>query len=120
MEYSLLQAYGEGFQVLAEGPYKELNFATIADVWSHGSIIRSYLTELAAEAFKKDPRLAKIEGKVGGGETGTWTVAEAKKAGTPTPMIELALKARKDSEKKPIFATKVVAVLRNLFGGHAV
>lgn len=120
IEYSLLQSYGEGFQILAEGPYKDLDLARIADVWSHGSIIRSYLTELAAQAFSADPRLKNIEGKVGGGETGTWAVEEAKKAGTPTPMIELALKAREQSQKKPTFATKVVAVLRNLFGGHAV
>jgi 6-phosphogluconate dehydrogenase len=120
MEYSLLQAYGEGFQVLAEGPYKDLNFAKIADVWSHGSIIRSYLLELAAKGFGADPRLSKIEGKVGGGETGTWTVKEAKKAGTPVPMMELALRAREESQKHPTFATRVVAVLRNLFGGHAV
>ncbi len=118
MEYSLLQAYGEGFQVLAEGPYKDLNFAKIADVWSHGSIIRSYLLELAAKGFHADPRLSKIEGRVGGGESGTWTVQEAKKTGTPVPMIELALKAREDSQKEPTFATKVVAVLRKLFGGH--
>jgi len=120
IEYSLLQSYGEGFQILAEGPYKNLDLAKIAETWSHGSIIRSYLTELAAEAFKIDPRLSKIEGKVGGGETGTWTVTEAKKAGTPVPMIELALRARALSHKNPTFATKVVAVLRNFFGGHAV
>lgn len=119
MEYSLLQAYGEGFQVLAEGPYKDLDFAKIADVWSHGSIIRSYLLELAAKGFHADPHLSKVDGKVGGGETGTWTVQEAKKAGTSVPMMELALKAREESQRKPDFATKVVAVLRNLFGGHA-
>lgn len=120
IEYALLQSYGEGFQVLAEGPYKNLDLAKIADTWSHGSIIRSYLTELAVKAFKDDPRLSKIEGKVGGGETGTWTVQEAAKAGTPTPMLELALKARENSQKEQTFATKVVSVLRNLFGGHAV
>lgn len=120
IEYALLQSYGEGFQILAEGPYKDLDFSKIADVWSHGSIIHSYLTELAVKAFKDDPRLSKIEGKVGGGETGTWTVQEAAKAGTPTPVLELALKAREASQKKPTFATKVVAVLRNLFGGHSV
>ncbi len=120
IEYALLQSYGEGFHVLAEGPYKDLDFAKIADVWSHGSIIRSYLLELAAEGFRRDPRLEKIEGKVGGGETGTWTVEEAEKAGTPTPMIALALKAREESQVKPTFATKVVAILRNLFGGHTL
>ncbi len=120
IEYALLQTYGEGFQVLAEGPYKDLDLGRIADVWSHGSIIRSYLTELAAQAFKRDPRLEQIEGNVRGGETGMWTVREAKKARTPTPMIALAIHAREQSQTTPTFATKVVAVLRSLFGGHTV
>jgi 6-phosphogluconate dehydrogenase len=120
IEYALLQSYGEGFQVLAEGPYSSLDFAKIAKTWSNGSIIRSYLLELAAEGLRKDTRLKNVEGKIGGGETGTWTVEEAKKAGTPTPMMYAALKARSASQKKPTFATKVVAVLRNLFGGHSL
>jgi 6-phosphogluconate dehydrogenase len=75
---------------------------------------------LAAEAFKKDPKLKKIEGIIGGGETGAWAVKTAKEFKVPVESIKLALKLRKQSRKKPSFAGKVVAALRNEFGGHEV
>lgn len=119
IEYALLQAYGEGFEILKRGPYK-LDFEKIARVWSHGSIIRSYLTELAAEAFRKDPGLDKIEGIVGGGETGKWTVDTAKELGANADIIKTALEMRIRTRANPTFAGKVVAALRNEFGGHEV
>lgn len=119
IEYALLQAYGEGFEILKRGPYK-LDFEEIAKVWSHGSIIRSYLTELATEAFRKDPHLDKIEGIVGGGETGKWTIDTAKEIGANAEIIKTALELRIKTRTNPTFAGKVVAALRNEFGGHEI
>ncbi len=119
VEYALLQAYGDGFELLFRGPYK-LDLRKIAETWQNGSVIRSWLLELAADAFKKDPKLSKIEGVIGGGKTGQWAVNTAKKFKVPFESIKLALKLRKSSRKKPSFAGKVVAALRNEFGGHEV
>lgn len=118
IEYALLQAYGEGFELLSKGPYKNLNLKKIAETWQNGSVIRSWLVELAADAFKKDPNLSKIEGVIGGGETGQWTVQTAKEFHAKVDSIKLALNERKKSRKAPRFAGKVVAALRNGFGGH--
>ena len=120
IEYALLQAYGEGFELLSMGPYKNLDFGRIAETWKNGSIIRGYLVELAETAFKKDPQLNKIRGIVGGGETGRWTVKTAKEFNVDVGTIKLALDERKKSKKRPRFAGKVVAALRNEFGGHEV
>ena len=120
IEYALLQAYGEGFELLYKGPYKSLDLREISAAWKNGSIIRSYLVELAEEAFKKDSKLKKIEGIVGGGETGEWTVKTAKEFGVDVGTIKLALNERKKSRKKPRFAGKVVAAIRYEFGGHEI
>jgi len=119
IEYALLQAYGEGFEILNKGHYK-LDFEQISKIWSNGSIIRSYLSELAIKAFKKDPHLKKLEGIVGGGETGKWTINTAKKLGANAKLLETALDLRIKTRKHPTFAGKVVAALRNEFGGHAI
>ena len=120
IEYGLLQSYGEGFELLFKGPYKNLNLRKIAETWQNGSVIRSWLVELAIEALKKDPRLSKIEGVVSGGETGQWALDAAKEFRVNASTIELALKERKKSKKNPTFAGKIVAALRNEFGGHEV
>ena len=120
IEYSLLQAYGEGFELLMKGPYKNLDFEKISKTWKNGSIIRSYLIELAEKAFKKDAKLDKIEGVVGGGETGQWAVQTANEFGVDVGTIKLALDERAKSKQNPRFAGKVVAALRNEFGGHEV
>ena len=119
IEYSMLQAYGEGFAALERAPYR-LNLGKIARAWSHGSVIRSWLLEIAASAFEKDARLSKIEGVVGGGQTGGWAIAQARRAGVRVPSMELALRERRRSEKRPGFSGKVIAAIRNGFGGHAV
>jgi len=119
IEYVMLQGYGEGFDVLNSGPYN-LDFEKISKVWNHGSVIRSWLTELAQDAFKKDPKLRKIRGVVGGGETGRWTAEFAKKEKVAVPALQSALKARRDSKKKERFSGKVIAALRNEFGMHEV
>ena len=120
IEYAWLQAIGEGFELLLKGPYKNLDFGKIATVWKNGSIIKSRMMEWAEDAFKKDPKLSKIEGIVGGGETGEWARTTAKEFGIPFDTLNLALKLRKQTRKKPRFAGKVVAALRNEFGGHEV
>ena len=120
IEYSMLQAYGDGFELLSKGPYKNLDLGKIAETWQNGSVIRSWLIELAANAFKKDGNLSKIEGVVGGGETGQWAVNIAKEHKVQFESVRLALKLRKKSRKIPTFSGKVIAALRNEFGGHEV
>ncbi len=120
IEYSLLQAYAEGFELLMKGPYRNLDFEKISRTWKNGSIIRSYLIELAEAAFRKDPKLDKIEGVVGGGETGQWAVETANEFNADAGTIRLALDERSKSKSSPRFAGKVVAALRNEFGGHEV
>ena len=120
IEYAWLQAAGEGFELLMNGPYKNLDLRKISKVWKNGSIIQSKMMEWAEDAFKKNPKLHKIEGIVGGGETGEWAVKTAREFNVGVGTIKLALLERKKSRKNPRFAGKVVAVLRNEFGGHEV
>lgn len=120
IEYALLQAYGDGFELLHKGHYKALDLREISETWRNGSVIRSWLVELAENAFRKDPKLSRIEGIIGGGETGKWAVNTAKEFKVPFESVKLALKLRYKSRKKPAFAGKVIAALRNEFGGHEV
>ena len=117
IEYALEEAYGEGFEVLKKCPYK-LDLAKVARVWSSGSIIRSFLSELAEQAFRKDPELRKFKGAIGGGETGAWALKVAKKEMVEMETLAHALRVRKQSLKKQTFATKLVSALRAEFGGH--
>lgn len=119
IEYGLLQAFGEGFELLEKSPYK-LDLEKTSRVWSHGSVVRGWLTELAERAFAKDSHLKSIRGVVGGGETGGWTLKTAKERKVEMPVLDASLKMRKRSAKKEVFAGKVIAALRNEFGGHAV
>jgi 6-phosphogluconate dehydrogenase len=120
VEYGMLQAIGEGFELLEAGPYKELDLAKIAALWNHGSVIRGWLMELAERAFTNDPRLQELTGEVGGGATGSWAIEEGWKAGVPMPTIAMSYALRLRSRQEDTFAGKVVAALRNEFGGHAV
>ncbi|MBI5176670.1 decarboxylating 6-phosphogluconate dehydrogenase [Candidatus Micrarchaeota archaeon] len=119
MEYALLQAYGEGFEALAQSPYK-LDLPKVAKVWQHGSVIRSWLLELAQSALEKDPKLERLEGEVGGGETGRWAIGQAWEAGAPFSSVANAYSARLRSRQKDSFSGKVIAAVRNGFGGHEV
>lgn len=119
VEYGMLQAIGEGFEILSKGPYK-LDFQKVAANWNKGSVVRGWLMELLERALTSDPKLSKIEGVVGGGSTGQWTVQTAKELGVDAPVIKDSLNARKKSQTKPSFAGKVVAALRNQFGGHLI
>jgi len=121
IEYGLLEAYAEGFHVLREGTYKDLDLQKISDVWLHGSVIRSWLLELAHDVFKDDQNLASIDGKIEEGGTGAWTAENARKNNIPVPVIEKSLEVRKWSrESGGNFATKLIQMLRNAFGGHKI
>jgi len=117
VEYGMNEAIGEGFEILADGPY-DLDFAKVAHTWSHGSVVRSWLVELLANAFDSDPKLTAYSGKVGGGETGKWTLEEAYELGVEAKVIEDSIRAREKSVTNPTFAGKVVSALRAGYGGH--
>jgi 6-phosphogluconate dehydrogenase len=119
IEYGLLQALGEGFDLLDNAPYS-FDLHQVANLWQQGSVVRSWLLELAALAFAKDPELARITGQVGGGETGQWAVEEGWRVGTPMPVTAAALAMRLRSRQSDTFAGKVASAVRHEFGGHEV
>jgi 6-phosphogluconate dehydrogenase len=119
IEYGMMQAYGEGFELLHASQF-DLDLRKIAHLWNQGSVVRSWLLELCESAFAKDPRLASIKGYVEDSGEGRWTVAEAIERSVPAPVLMLSLFARFASRQEHSFAAKVAAALRNEFGGHAV
>jgi 6-phosphogluconate dehydrogenase len=121
IEYGLLQAYAEGYEILhASKQFPDLDLTQIANVWQYGSVVRSWLNELAASAFARDASLADIRGWVADSGEGRWTVQEAIDLDVPAPVITLSLQARFRSRQTDSFGAKVIAALRNEFGGHAV
>ena len=121
IEYGMMQAYGEGFDILEGSPYSEsLNYAEVAHLWNQGSVIRSWLLELAEAAFAKDKKLSHIQGYVEDSGEGRWTVQQAVETGISAPVIALSLFRRFQSREKDSFSDKVIAALRKEFGGHAV
>jgi 6-phosphogluconate dehydrogenase len=121
IEYGLMQAYGEGFDILHASAF-DLDLAAVARLWNQGSVIRSWLLELAGDAFEKEGNdLDQIRGWVADSGEGRWTVAEAIEHDVPAPIITLALIQRFRSRRDPdSFTDRVLAALRNEFGGHAV
>jgi len=119
IEYGLMQAYGEGFELLKASQF-DLDLAKIAHLWNQGSVVRSWLLELCESAFAKDPQLSGIKGYVEDSGEGRWTVEEAIDRSVPAPVLTLSLFARFASRQEESFAAKVTAALRNEFGGHAV
>jgi 6-phosphogluconate dehydrogenase len=119
VEYGLMQAYGEGFEILQKAPF-EYDLEQVANLWCYGSVVRSWLLELAVLAFKDDPNLAQIAGYVEDTGEGRWTVQAAIDEDVPAPVITLSLMARFASRQNESFSAKVIAALRNQFGGHAV
>lgn len=119
IEYGMMQAIAEGFDLLEHSPYTYDN-EKVAKVWNHGSVVRSWLMELAEEAFQADPHLENLKGTMYSSGEGLWTVEEALKRQVPLPVITLALQMRYRSLEDDTFTGKVVASLRNGFGGHAV
>ena len=120
IEYGLLQAYAEGYEILHASQDFTLHLGQIAKLWNHGSVVRSWLNELAERAFSRDDQLAAIRGYVEDSGEGRWTVEEAMRLDVPAPVITLSLLARLRSRQEESFGAKVIAALRHEFGGHAV
>lgn len=121
IEYGLLQAYAEGFHLLADGSYQNLDLELISRVWSHGSVIRSWLGDLAHEIYQEKIDINEISGEIAEGGTGLWTLEEATLRHVPMPVLKESLIVREWSRKTGgNYATKLIALLRNKFGGHAV
>jgi len=120
IEYGMLQAYAEGYEILHASKEFKLDLHKIAAVWNHGSVVRSWLNELAESAFEKDIDLSDLRGYVEDSGEGRWTVQEAIDLNVPAPVITLSLLTRLRSRQADSFSAKVIAALRNEFGGHAV
>ena len=119
IEYGMMQAIAEGFEVLEKSPF-DFNYEQVAKVWNNGSVIRSWLMELTQNAFSKDAKLDGIRGVMNSSGEGKWTVETALELQAPVPVTTLALMMRYRSQEDDTFTGKVVAALRNEFGGHAV
>jgi len=120
IEYGLMQAYAEGFSILKHKSEFALDLAAIAELWRHGSVVRSWLLDLAARALADDPGMKEVAPYVSDSGEGRWTVAEAIDLDVPAPVITLALIQRLRSRDEESFADRLLSALRNQFGGHAV
>ena len=120
IEYGLMQAYAEGFSLLQSKESFDFDLPRIAELWRHGSVVRSWLLDLTAEALSENPGLKGVLPQVGDSGEGRWTVAEGIEQNVPLPIITLSLLERLRSREPESFANKMLAVMRNKFGGHAV
>ena len=120
VEYGMLQAYAEGYEILHASKDFKLDLHKISAVWNNGSVVRSWINELAERAFEKDTDLEALKGFVADSGEGRWTVQEAVDLDVPAPVITLSLLMRLRSRQDDSFSAKVIAALRNEFGGHAV
>ena len=119
IEYGMMQAIGEGFQVLEESKF-DYDLSKVSKVWNHGSVIRSWLIEIMEEQFKQQPHLENYKGVVAANGEAKWTIETALELGVPVPTIALSLFMRNLSQEDDSFSAKVVSALRNGFGGHAI
>jgi 6-phosphogluconate dehydrogenase len=119
IEYSMMQGYAEGFELMSKSEYN-LDLPKIADLWMQGSVVRSWLLELTAGALKQDPRLEGLKGYVQDSGEGRWTILDAIDKDVPVPTLTAALFTRFRSRQEESFAEKMLAAMRNAFGGHAV
>lgn len=119
IEYGMMESYAEGFEIMHASGYK-IDLASVAGLWNHGSVVRSWLLELIAIALKNDNDLSGIRGYVEDSGEGRWTVAEALELNVPAPVITDSLFVRLRSRQEDSFGAKILAALRNQFGGHAV
>ena len=119
IEYGMMQAYGEGFELLKASQF-DIDLAKVSHLWNQGSVVRSWLLELCERAFDKDPKLDAIKGYVEDSGEGRWTVIEAIERGVAAPVLAHSLFARYASRQQDAFSNKVIAALRNEFGGHAI
>jgi 6-phosphogluconate dehydrogenase len=120
IEYAMLQAYGEGFEIINAKKEYDVDLHALARLWNRGSVIRSWLLELAQEAFMREPHLESLKGYVEDSGEGRWTVSQAIEENVPAPVITLSLLERLRSRQEESFSAKVIAALRNEFGGHAI
>lgn len=120
IEYALMQAYGEGFEAMNKYPHADLDLSQIANLWTHGSVVRSWLLELAARALSKNVHLNDVRAYVDDSGMGRWTVQYGIENAVPMSAISAALFARFSTRQTDSFAAKLAASLRNEFGGHAV
>jgi 6-phosphogluconate dehydrogenase len=119
IEYSMLQSYAEGFEILKAAPFG-FDLAQLSKLWNHGGVIRSWILELAQAAFERDPQLSHIRGWVDDSGEGRWTLQEAIDHAVPAPALASSLFMRFRSRQDDSFSDKVIAALRNEFGGHPV
>ncbi|MEO0583610.1 MAG: phosphogluconate dehydrogenase (NAD(+)-dependent, decarboxylating) [Bacteroidota bacterium] len=119
IEYGMMQAYAEGFEILEKSDYN-LDLGAIGHMWMHGSVVRSWLLELAVLALREDPKLDKIKGYVNDSGEGRWTIQTAIDFDVPVHVISASLFTRFESRQEESYAMKMLAALRNQFGGHAV
>jgi 6-phosphogluconate dehydrogenase len=120
IEYGLMQAYAEGFEILRTKEDFDLDLHQVTDIWRFGSVVRSWLLDLIANALADDPALSDIQSWVGDSGEGRWTVFEAVDLDVPAPVITAALQARFVSRQEESYAAKLLAAMRNQFGGHAI
>lgn len=119
IEYAMLQSYAEGFEILKASQF-DVDLQQISSLWNHGSVVRSWMLELAENAFAQDPDLSNLKGYVDDSGEGRWTIWEAIQEDVPAPTIAMSLFARFASRQDDSFAMKFIAALRNEFGGHAI
>jgi 6-phosphogluconate dehydrogenase len=119
IEYSMMQGYAEGFEILKASPYK-YDLVQLATLWNQGSVIRSWLLELAQDVFERDPQLSRLKGYVEDSGEGRWTLEEALEHDVPMPALGMSVFMRFRSRQEDSFSAKVIAALRNEFGGHPV
>ena len=120
IEYGLMQAYAEGFALLKARSEFHLDLAALAESWRHGSVIRSWLLDLTADLLAGDQQMDSVAPYVADSGEGRWTAREAIELGVPTPVISLALMTRFGSQQGSAYSDKLLAVMRQAFGGHAV
>jgi 6-phosphogluconate dehydrogenase len=120
VEYGMMQAYAEGFEIMEAKKEFDLDLHNVAEVWRFGSVVRSWLLDLAANALEEDPKLEKLDAYVDDSGEGRWTVQESIELAVPAPVISSSLYARFRSRQTEPFGPRLLAALRNQFGGHAV
>jgi 6-phosphogluconate dehydrogenase len=120
IEYGLMQAYAEGFSILEHKKDLDLDLHGIAEIWRHGSVVRSWLLDLTSDALKENPSMGGIAPHVSDSGEGRWTVQEAIDLDVPAPVITLALLARLRSRDDESYADRLLAAMRQQFGGHAI
>lgn len=120
IEYAMMQAYAEGFSLMKGKTDFDMDLGAIAEMWRHGSVVRSWLLDLSAEFLAKDQQLEGIEPLVADSGEGRWTVNESVEQGVPAPVMTIALMSRFDSQGRGDFGNKMLAMMRKGFGGHAV